>query len=361
LLAESLADGQPLSTSCRITEPSGSAVRVHLAGYPAGPRSPGVYTLLLHVDPASRTAPATPRLPAPVRRAFARSRNDILDQAGALLVDAWLTSESLALLAIGLHAPDAGWTAQARLQAETDLLERLRPCLREGDIIGRNGDDGLLVAIPNLSGAGSAGIVAGRLMQIAGAPGDGAAWPAAPEWNIGIALFPDDDQELSGLLTHAGAALEYARQCGANRYSLAETSLNLSLLPDPMPWDATLRTGLAEVDAQHSRVLDELRALSHDVGASTDIPALRAGLARIVQALVADFQREEALMAEHPGPGVDAHRREHDSALRNLGFLDYADARQGLALATQLLYRWLAEHVREHDLPLVASTFRPLW
>lgn len=363
-LVDAIEGGHAISAACMITEPSGSAVRVHLAGYPAGPMSPGVFTVLLHVDVSSRTAPPAPRLPAPVRRAFARGRNEILDRAGELLVDAWLKTESLAVLAVGLNAVPAGWTDADRAAAEAELLERLRPCLRDGDIIGRNGDDGLLIAIPNLSGASSAGIVAGRLIGTACTvtePASGGTMGDHPGWNIGIALFPDDDQELSGLLAHAGAALQFARQCGPNRYSLAETSLNLTLNPAPMPWDEQHRTGMAEIDTQHSRVLDELRALAHDIGTSSDLPALQAAMDAVVRALREDFALEDELMQAHPAPDSEDHRKEHARVLRNVAFLAHGDTRQGLALATRFVHQWLAQHVRAFDVPLVVSTFRPLW
>jgi len=360
LLLDAIENGNAISTSCLITEPGGNAVRVHLAGYPAGAMSPGIFTVLLHVDVSSRTAPAAPRLPEPVRHAFARARNEILDRAGELLVDAWLKSESLAVLAVGLNAPAAGMSAQSRSAATAALLDQLRPCLRDGDIIGRNGDDGLLIAIPNLSGASSAGIVAGRLLEAARAP-NGAEQGADHGWNIGIALFPDDDQELSGLLSHAHAALAFARQCGPNRYSLAETSLNRSLSPEPMPWDGQLKAGMAELDSQHSRVLDELRDLSHVIGTGSDLSALQAGMDAMLEALVADFRYEETLMREHPAPSNDAHRKEHARVLRNVGLLAHADTRQGLALAARFVHQWLGQHIREYDAPLVVSTYRPLW
>ncbi len=364
LLVDAIEGGHSISGACMITEPNGSAVRVHLAGYPAGPMSPDIFTVLLHVDVSSRTAPPAPRLPAPVRRAFARARNEILDRTGELLVDAWLKSESLAVLAVGLNALPEAWSHADRSAVAAALLERLRPCLRDGDIIGPNGDDGLLIAIPNLNGAGSAGIVAGRLIEAAHAPlanltGD--AQGGHPGWNIGIALFPDDDQELSGLLAHADAALRFARQCGPGRFSLAETSLNLTLNPAPMAWDVRLDTGMADLDAQHSRVIDELRLLAHDIGTSADLPAMQAAMDAVLHALREDFGREEDLMRDHPGPSHDDHHKEHARVLRNVAFLANADARQGLALAARFVYEWLAQHVRAFDAPLVVSTYRPLW
>jgi hemerythrin-like metal-binding protein len=361
LLLEATTSGQTIATDCLLTEPNGGAIRVHLAGRPAGPTSPSVYTLLLHVDVQHRIAPAPPRLPAPVQRAFARRKNEVLDRASDLLVDAWIKTETLAVLAVGLRSPAAGWSAQTRFRAEEALLEQLRPCLRNGDALGRNGDDGLLIAIPNLSGACAAGIVAGRLIETAGRSVVVDGTPVTLDLNIGIALFPVDDQELSGLLAHAGAALELARQSGANRYSLAETSLNVTLHPQAMPWDEGLRAGLVTVDAQHSQLLDCMREISRDVGVCSDLAWMRSSVDRLKQALFADFRVEDEIMKEHPGVASEAHRKEHGRVLRNVEYLNRADPRQSIALSIQFLYEWLPVHIREHDTPLVMSTYRPLW
>jgi hemerythrin-like metal-binding protein len=361
LLADAVTTGHAISATCLVTEPGGGATRVHIAGYPAGPRSPGTFTLLLHVDVKSRPAQAAPGLPAPVRRAFARVKNEVLDRAGELLVDAWLKSESLAILAVALRPPESGWSAQERQQTEEALMAQLRPCLRDGDAMGRNGDEGLLIAIPNLSGASSAAIVAGRLIEAARRAAPARNAPGAPDLNIGIALFPDDEQELSGLLAHAGAALDIARQSGANHYSLAETSLNLAIMPRNRPHVQAPKVGLAQVDAHHGQVCDELHAITHDIATARDLVRLRAGLDRIKQALAEDFRIEDAIMDEHPGAQSEAHRKEHRRVLRNIDFLARADARQSIALATQFLHDWLPEHIRDYDAPLVVSTFRPLW
>jgi hemerythrin len=361
LLADAVTTGHAISTSCLIMEPGGGATRVHIAGYPAGPKTPTVFTLLLHVDVQRRAPSPEPKLPAPVRRAFARVKNEVLDRAGELLVDAWLKSEALAILAVGLRPPEAGWTAQIRFETEEALLECLRPCLRDRDVLGRNGDDGLLIAIPNLSGASSAAIVAGRLIETVRGRAAEVGAQLALDLNIGIALFPDDDQELSGLLAHARAALDIARQSGANHFSLAETSLNLTLSPRQFPTDESARAGLAQIDAQHARVHEALREIARDIGTCSDLPAMRAALEGVKRAIAADFRVEEDIMDAHPGALADAHRKEHLRVMRNLDFLDLADARQCIALATQFLAKWLPEHIREYDAPLVITTFRPLW
>lgn len=361
LLREAAASGKVIATDCLLIEPAGGAIRVLLAGCPAAPASGFAYTLLLHVDVQSRSVPAPPRLPGPVQQAFARRKSTVLDRLSDLLVDAWLKSESLAVLAVGLVAPDTGWSAQAKFQAEEALLERLRPCLRNGDVVGRIGGEGLWIAIPDLGGACAAGIVAGRLIETAARAIEIEGAPTKLQLNIGIALFPDDDQELSGLLAHAGAALDLARQSGANRYSLAETSLNVTLRPKAMTWDEKLNVGLVEVDAQHAQLFEQMRAISHDVGNGCDMAGLLADVDQLKQSLLDNFRIEDDIMKAHPSGGSEAHRKEHERVLRNFIFLNRADSRQSIALSIQFLFEWLPGHIREHDTRLMRSTYRPLW
>jgi len=360
LLMDAISNSKALATECLITQPGGEAIKAHLAGYPAGPLSRGVFTLLLHVDVQGRNPLPAPRLPAPVRRAFAGGKSAVLDRTSDLLVDAWLTSETLAVLAVGLDAAGRALGEAARFDAEEALLAQLRACLRDGDAIGRVGDKGLLIAIPKVGGPASAGIVAGRLIDAIGLV-RGVADEAPPGVNIGIALFPDDDQEMSGLLAHAGAALEFARQAGPNRYSLAETSLNHTLRQPARPAQGSAKVGLPDMDVQHGQLQEALQAAWRDVGAGADAPTAQAAIARLRDALMAEFRLEESIMEAHPAQDGAAHRKDHERALRNIDHLQRADVHQALALSLQFLAQWMPGHVREHDTPLVISTYRPLW
>ncbi len=359
LLRDAIDDGKALAADCLIPQPGADAIKAHLAGYPAGPVSRAVFTLLLHVDVQSRTAAPEPRLPGPARRAFAIGRSDLLDRAGDLLVHAWLASETMAVLAVGLHRNTAD--ADARLRAERDLLACLRPCLRDGDVIGPNGDGGVLIAVANLGSPSSAGIVAGRLIDTAMRCRVEGGDDAPLAVNIGIALFPDDDPQLSGLLSHSSAALEFARHQAANRYSLAETSLNRTLQRPPARAQDAPKVGFADIDVHHGRVLEALRAATLDVAAGADPQAMLATMDRLRQALIAEFCFEDTVMDANPSDGSQAHRQEHERVLRNIDCLMRADAHQGIALTIQFLCEWLPGHVREFDSALVATTYRPLW
>jgi len=360
-LLQAIAAGRTIATGCHLTEPGGDRFKVLLAGGPSGPGAAAPYNVLLHPDREGRSTAAAPRLPAPAARTLARRPCEVLDKTGDLLVDAWLKSESLAVLAVALNAPAVNESVKARLAAETALCERIRPHLRSGDVIGRCGEDGLLIAIPNLSGACAAGVVAGRLIGMAQDPFDLDGHPTRLDVNIGIALFPDDDQELSGLLAHAGAALELARQVGPNCYSLAETSLNLVLQAKAMAWDEKWSVGLKTIDAQHGQMLEELRTMSHDSASGSQRALSRSSVEQLKQILFADFRLEAELMNAHPDVGADAHHKDHQRVVRNLDLLRNTDPIQASALSAQFLYEWMQAHIREHDNPLVLSTYQPVW
>jgi len=360
-LQQAIAGGHTIATGCHLTQAGGGKFKVLLAGGPTGPGAGSPYNLLLHPDRESRDAPAPARLPAAPARALARRPCEVLDKAGDLLVDAWLKSESLAVLALALTSPSAKESAKERLAAETALCARIRPNLRSGDVIGRSGEDGLLIAIPNLSGGCAAAVVAGRLIAMAQEPFALDGPPIKLDVNIGIALFPDDDQELSGLLAHAGAALELARQVGPNCYSLAETSLNLALQPQPMIWNDKLSVGLQRIDNQHALMLEKLRTMSHDIASCSNRALGRSGIERLKQALFADFRLEGELMNAHPDVAAAAHHTDHQRVVRNLDLLRSTDPVQATALSAQFLYEWMQTHIHQHDNPLVLSTYQPVW
>jgi hemerythrin-like metal-binding protein len=357
-LVEAQARGVSCHVECRLLGADGASSPVRLAGCPAGPAAPHIYALLLHDDGAGRFGAAPPRLPAPVQRAFSRRRDGVLERASDLLVDAWLRAASLAVLAVGLRCPTMHLSAQVMAEAQAQVLARLRRGLRHGDAIGAHGEPGqscLLVAIPDLSGPFAAAIVAGRLIETALAPLQLDGQRIELEAHVGIALFPHDDTELSGLLAHARAALELARQSGPDRYSLAESSLNGALRARAMPWDARWNLGVPDIDSQHLRLVADLDEISRHAGVGADAASLRARVDRLQRNLQADFYVEEAVMSAQNFPGGPAHRLQHEQVLRNFSLLTRADPRQGTALLARYLYEWLPGHIRDFDAPLLAQ------
>ena len=346
-LAQAQARGEKFATECRFVEPGGRTLRVRLEGCPAGTSAPAVYTLLAHTNFEGRFATPQPRLPDPARRAFTPRRRPVLHQASALLGDAWLRDETLAVLAIALESPQLQMSPQVRTQVEDIVLERLQPLLRTGDALGRIGDKGLLIAVPNLQGTAPAAIVAGRLIALAGGPVmlDGHA--VALDVHIGIALFPNDDHELSGLLAHANAALDIARQGGANRFSFAETSLNAALHSKPAPRDSRLDLVAMQIDDHHLGLLGEIHAIAQHIGVWPDLGAMCGSVEALERRLAEGFAIEEESLKARNAPALDAHRRQHERVMRNCRFLEAAESRLSIALRMEFLYAWLVDHIRE--------------
>jgi len=355
ILVDAQAQGASCRTECRLLGADGSSLRVRVEACPAGPAAPHVYALLLHAESPVPLAPGRPRLPAAVQRAFSRRRDGVLDRASDLLVDAWLHTQTLAVLALSLSCPAQTLSPQAMAEAEGLVLERLRRGLRHGDAVGRHGEPGrtgLLAAIPNVRGPCAAALVAARLIESAIEPLQLDGQRLEFEVHAGIALFPQDDTELSGLLNHAQAALALARQGGPNRYSLAESSLNGVLRTRPMPWDPKWGVGVPDIDGQHVRLVADLDEISrHGGGAEPSVLRLRVD--RLLRNLQADFYMEEAAMGARGLPGTAAHRLQHEQVLHNFRLFARADPCQGAALLARYLYDWLPAHVAQCDAPLL--------
>ncbi|TCJ18031.1 diguanylate cyclase [Parasulfuritortus cantonensis] len=110
-------------------------------------------------------------------------------------------------------------------QAGDELLEaigrRLGARLRKSDTLSRRGGDEFTVLVENLGGVAEVEAVAEDILRQMGKP---FALPAGHEINcrcsIGIALFPEDSEEVQELLRCADFAMYRAKEDGGGRYRL---------------------------------------------------------------------------------------------------------------------------------------------
>ena len=91
---------------------------------------------------------------------------------------------------------------------------RLREVLRDGDSLGRVGGDEFVVLVNDLRGPQDAEALAGRIRAAFRRPFDLDGREYFTSVSIGIALFPDNGDEPSALLSHADAALYRAKAEG---------------------------------------------------------------------------------------------------------------------------------------------------
>jgi hemerythrin-like metal-binding protein len=111
----------------------------------------------------------------------------------------------------------------------------------------------------------------------------------------------------------------------------------------------SLLTGHPEVDAQHTRILEELERI-RAAGPS----GLTVLLAFLHQHVRSHFASEELLMEEAGYPDADPHRAEHRKYASTVAQLQERVDRDGgtpesLAAVVAAVERWVVEHVMRAD------------
>lgn len=95
---------------------------------------------------------------------------------------------------------------------------RIGACLREGDLVARQGGDEFIVALNDLVDPGAATSVADRIIDVLSRPFELARQFAYVSASVGIALYPDDAESIDRLLSFADQAMYLAKERGRNGY-----------------------------------------------------------------------------------------------------------------------------------------------
>lgn len=103
---------------------------------------------------------------------------------------------------------------------------RLAHCLREEDILARLGGDEFAVLLPRLQRREDAALVAQKMLDAMSGTVEIGGHVLQPSLSIGIALFPDDGQDVETLLKHADTAMYGAKSAGRNTIRHFVESMN---------------------------------------------------------------------------------------------------------------------------------------
>jgi diguanylate cyclase (GGDEF)-like protein len=117
-----------------------------------------------------------------------------------------------------------GHAAGDRLLQE--VAERLGHCVREGDTVARLSGDEFVVLLVGMHDVEDAALVADKIVRTVSAPCHigGSELRVSP--SIGIAIFPDDGQNMDALLRNADTAMYHAKQEGQGQFSFFTSRMN---------------------------------------------------------------------------------------------------------------------------------------
>jgi len=111
-----------------------------------------------------------------------------------------------------------------------EVAARLRACVRRVDTISRLGGDEFVVLLSDIKGADQAAHVAGAVTQAVARPIDVGGQEVALSVSIGIALCPDDGDEVEALLHHADVAMYHAKQDGRDTFRFFDPAMNAHVI-----------------------------------------------------------------------------------------------------------------------------------
>jgi len=120
-------------------------------------------------------------------------------------------------------------------------------------------------------------------------------------------------------------------------------------------WSEAYATGIADIDAQHEELLQQMDRLLEAIG--SDPGAVGRLLDFLGDYATSHFELEERLMEHHGYPAAEAHRQAHASFVRAFGRLRYDFDLDGLTegfseLVSQWLIEWLKGHILDLDMTL---------
>jgi len=111
-------------------------------------------------------------------------------------------------------------------QLLVEVARRLQGCVRESDIVARQGGDEFVVVINTLDSPAVASLVAAKILHALSQPYDISNNRLHTSPSIGIAIFPGDGEDAETLMKNADAAMYHAKGQGRNNLQYFTAELN---------------------------------------------------------------------------------------------------------------------------------------
>lgn len=110
------------------------------------------------------------------------------------------------------------------------VAERLRACVRKGDMVSRIGGDEFTVLLQKVEGTAGASIVARKLLEALRRPIHISSQEVLVTASIGITIAPEDSVNAETLMKNADLALYRAKEKGRNDYRFFTEEMNIEVM-----------------------------------------------------------------------------------------------------------------------------------
>lgn len=152
-----------------------------------------------------------------------------LDRLGHMIVDAKRYMQKIAVMFLDLDDFKKindmfGHEVGDKLLKESSL--RMMSSVRKGDTVGRLGGDEFIVILNNIESASEVLIVVEKIKQSFNRSFHINNRELLVTISIGIAVYPDEGEDVAGLLSKSDAAMYHAKQQGRNTYAYYNEAMN---------------------------------------------------------------------------------------------------------------------------------------
>lgn len=106
------------------------------------------------------------------------------------------------------------------------VAQRLETCLRSSDTISRQGGDEFMILLPEIVDHFAPAEVADKLLNVCAKPFEISGHELRISISIGIAVYPDDGNDVETLTKSADSAMYHAKALGRNNYQFFTQSMN---------------------------------------------------------------------------------------------------------------------------------------
>lgn len=231
-----------------------------------------------------------------------------------------------------------------------EAAERLNHCVRDADTVARLGGDEFAIVLGEIKKNEDAILVTEKVLSKLTQPMIlHETLTCTVGASVGIALFPDDGEEIDRLVNAADRAMYESKHAGGNVYALAK---NHQASEDAkQPWIMLGEhdlLGIESMDHQHQELVKSLNRLNASINANAPVEHAKALFDAFVEKAGSHFEAEERLMAQY-GFHQPEHQQEHLHLLRQVRDLRESFAQSGKPLVLKSLKDWLLEHVKRSD------------